>query len=40
MQFVDLVLESSRHDPLAQVFNAMHLGLQQAAVVIATPTLS
>lgn len=37
MQFVDLALEGSRHDPLAQAFNAVHLGFHQAASVVTIP---
>ena len=37
MQFVDLALEGSGHDPLAQSFDAVHLGLHQAASVVTAP---
>lgn len=37
VQFVDLALEGSRHDPLARAFNSVHLGRHQAASAVTTP---
>ena len=39
MQFHHLALERARRDPLAQALEAVHLGLPQAAPVIAAPRL-
>lgn len=37
MKFCDLALERARHHPLAQPFEAVHLGLHQASSVVAAP---
>lgn len=39
MQFCDLALKRSRHHPLAQALEAMHLGFHQASSVITAPLL-
>lgn len=37
MQLIDLVLEGSGHDPIAQLFKAIHLCLHQTMPVVAIP---
>ena len=37
MQFIDLALKGSGHDPFAQPFDTVHLGFDQTAPVITTP---
>ena len=39
LHFSDLAIEVSCHDPLAQKFEAMHFRFDQAALVIAAPSL-
>lgn len=37
MPLIDLTLEGSGHDPLAQSLEAAHIGLRQAASVVTVP---
>lgn len=39
LQFCDLTLKRSGHDPLTQTLETMHLGLHQAPAVVAAPLL-